>query len=329
VIRDPWFRRVWILQEATISSNLIFQHGFHTVSLGALHAANLCAYNEPLQIRSEGLSLIRKIGSLRRRCNSFREELKMSYLLRMSRHCKTSDDRDKIYGLPGILRAKRHIKGHPNPESEYGLLPDYSKSAEQLFIEVAMFLIDEERSLNAFRYCCAGISTSKYKLPSRTQDLSGTHPDCYRNFDPWFERPDRSALKYKAALGYKPNPRIFLDETAMVLTGILFDTVQETTFLTHTADSLGRPCSETWAEWRAFALKQPQQDPYSEHASKREILWRTMSQDQDLRSVGRKRASDPIGDLYHSWLEGEDTTHIAADNIDEQFLSKYGSCDTL
>lgn len=336
VMKNTWFRRVWLVQEATISSKLILQHGLQIVSLRALYAAILCVDNTYRFGPSGDLYPIERIVNLRERCLSFQKDMKLSDLLRMSRHCEASDDRDKIYGLLGIVRAKRHIKGHPNPESEYGILADYSKRAEQLFLEVAMFLISEEQSLSALRYCCAETSTAKYRLPTWVQDWSDTDLDCCRNFDLRDDKLDDSMMKYTAALGRKPRPRFFLNEKAMVLTGILFDTVQETTVLTHTLDSIRRLNSETWAEWRAFALKQSQPDPYY-NQSNRESAWWRLSVGPQFTFIDRKGTSTSVRDKRRRWLEGEDRrcrwfegkdrTRVTGDKTDSYFRSRYALLD--
>ena len=138
----PWFRRMWIIQEVGLSSDVIAMLGEHRVnwrlviesmhaySEGGLGLWNVTTVQDMTAMTEFTKSGDSVLGLLKVRnypqCRSLIE------LLNYFRKCLCSDPRDKVYALLGLA----------NDQGAHQMVSiDYSKSVEAVYLECAEFLV--------------------------------------------------------------------------------------------------------------------------------------------------------------------------------------------
>ena len=167
---QPWFTRVWVIQEVVLAQNTIVKWGhaeisWHWIGLAAAiirtNYPELCyqyefgwcgIYNAYLMFRISNMSDL--------------PPLKLSFLqlLRLTRQFYVSDPRDKVYGLLGI-----HTTDNDPQEGQLFVDPDYSISAAELCIRVARKVISETQNLSI-------LSSSQWHVLDRDDPLQTTVP---------------------------------------------------------------------------------------------------------------------------------------------------------
>jgi hypothetical protein len=167
---QPYWHRVWILQEFILAKQFFLQCGHRSIEVGVSDAEavvfiDFCATGPFFFTVLPGLETFQKIefGWLLRMLT-----LRLSYihhkapgnedfdfeifdksrfyqLLLITRHYQATDPRDKLFGLLGV--------------SEIGLLPDYEASTKAVYVDFAKRCIREGR----FDFLCsAGIYPASY-----------------------------------------------------------------------------------------------------------------------------------------------------------------------
>ena len=158
--RSYW-TRVWVVQELAKARLFYFQSGYSRVTLESLSLLTNC---------------LRKVGGLfmgeaafqkpRRllRLVTNEEQWNLAQLLWESAELKSSDTRDRIYGMLGLMPKNymRHI------------FPDYKMSFETLAYQITRTYISVENDLNIF--CHLKQFRSQLLLPSWIVDF-GSRPD--------------------------------------------------------------------------------------------------------------------------------------------------------
>ena len=139
---SPWFRRMWIIQEVVLSSDVAVMVGeykfdwelvtksmraYTALALGMLpfpkpHDAIVMPNFIPSVMSLSGLAIASRNSQDRR----------LIKLLRPFRYCHSSDPRDKVYALLGLA----------NDQGVHQMVPiDYAKSVEVVYLDCAKFLI--------------------------------------------------------------------------------------------------------------------------------------------------------------------------------------------
>jgi hypothetical protein len=163
----PWWFRTWTLQEATVSTAVIFVCGSATMTLNTLEealrvvlplwsiassvAASKSYSGDPdlllfLSTRVDSPFLLsqykaaRSSGEARSPDKSF-----FSNLLRDFRFKDATDPRDKGYGILNLALLR--------PELDYLLKPDYTSTVECVYIRSAKYIILEQGNLEVFQDC--------------------------------------------------------------------------------------------------------------------------------------------------------------------------------
>ena len=144
---NPWFTRVWIIQEVAMASQATITLGASTVKwmdffnardiavkIGILTMAVDDACNGPFSI-----SMARFIIENRHKLGAKEQALLPLFL----RHRKfgATDPRDKIFGLYGLFPPSKYC--HP-----LLLRPNYQSSIVELYSKVAKCILDQEQNLN-------------------------------------------------------------------------------------------------------------------------------------------------------------------------------------
>ncbi|PVH73536.1 HET-domain-containing protein [Cadophora sp. DSE1049] len=144
---NPWFTRVWIIQEVAMASQATITLGASTVNwsdffkarqlavkLGILTMAVDDTCNGPFAI-----SMARAIIEFKNKLGPQQEAL-LPLLLR-HRKFGATDPRDKVFGLYGLFPLSKYC--HP-----LLLRPNYESSIVELYSKVAKCILDQEQNLN-------------------------------------------------------------------------------------------------------------------------------------------------------------------------------------
>ncbi|KAJ9604904.1 hypothetical protein H2200_010293 [Cladophialophora chaetospira] len=178
------WKRVWIVQELSCAPHVVLFGGGEELEWDLLatflgdrpyadafhgtfgHQDDLCPLLKEIFVDVQRIQHQRKI------VRSFSHPSALLDVLARFRDTEASDPRDKIYGLLGLV-SERH-----------GIIPDYSKSAQEVFIEVTAAHINMTETLDII---CQNPFQPKFRrrvedmrsitLPSWTADFSEKHPN--------------------------------------------------------------------------------------------------------------------------------------------------------
>ncbi|CAF9922506.1 MAG: hypothetical protein ALECFALPRED_002107 [Alectoria fallacina] len=145
-----WWERVWVVQEVVWATDVIVVCGTREMSWnsllhGSLHLQQAAATSNNIAINTVlGLahsSFVIQMAELRRkRMDAL--PLSLERVLAMARVRRSTDPRDKIFGVLSLL-----------PLEEWPCSPDYSKSIVRVFSEVAKRMIEGSGSLILLGAC--------------------------------------------------------------------------------------------------------------------------------------------------------------------------------
>ena len=162
LLQNPWFRRMWIVQETALPRRLFFQSSGDRLSWWKLFAvlsdADLRAQIEYDQKRwIEHMRLLRAVfvyGNL--------PHFTLGSLVSLLHYQQSKNPRDKVYALVGLeSRFSRNSRGvEPN------LKVDYSKSVAQVFTDLVVRDAEDYRDLRLLSQCCSERGTLLQGLPS-------------------------------------------------------------------------------------------------------------------------------------------------------------------
>ncbi|OAL43476.1 HET domain-containing protein [Pyrenochaeta sp. DS3sAY3a] len=142
----PWFTRTWIIQEVALSSkDPILLHGRHMYSWDRLGwAASWLRRKGYLRLRQipDQLQNCDTISNIRRSRNHWDLD---ALLATTSVKFKSTDQRDKIYGLLGLAAETQNTGSLPS-----ALVPDYNLEVWELYTKVVLHFLREKRTLPTF-----------------------------------------------------------------------------------------------------------------------------------------------------------------------------------
>ncbi|KAK3644271.1 hypothetical protein LTR22_015274 [Elasticomyces elasticus] len=240
--RDYW-RRVWIVQELQLASQIEFRCGDQVVqSQSFLSACWWWTLAFPFRSRETGnnkwASLVQRTPLYKMICGLPRWEASMigttspskMYILEAARtmsDLKVTDPRDKVFGLLGLLDAEFTPSTMDAENVTLDLIrPAYHNSAGLVFQNFARYCMVTERSLLLLRYCRGPGLRSKF---SEDNDLPSWVPDLCDFEDLWtndhIARKDLEVELFPDLVQFRSN------NTVLVVKGIEID--QATTLYEH------------------------------------------------------------------------------------------------
>ncbi|KAN0122840.1 Heterokaryon incompatibility protein (HET) domain containing protein, partial [Hyaloscypha variabilis] len=194
--RNPWFYRVWIVQEATVAKKLHIIYGgicmdwihigravavlFDIELIGLLHVPGLLQDDEfhdngllrrPV---ATGLQNAYALFSLRREID-YDFEFTLDRLLQSCTYFGSTDPRDKVFALLGLA----------TDDSAREILPDYEASPCQIYTLTATYLLKKSKDpLDVLSRAGIGLQRRLHDLPSWVPDWSYVSRDSFvsRNF---------------------------------------------------------------------------------------------------------------------------------------------------
>jgi hypothetical protein len=239
--QNPWFRRVWVIQEIAVATKVHVIYGGRYLDWMEL-VYTMSAFLEPemstLLLTTENVRDKRElILALRsaQQMERYRDELHMKNPLSLQEvilGCSTSlatDPRDKVYGLLGIATDL-----DPLDES---LFPDYDKSVEEVYTAIARHFLskDDDADADALHILpLAGIGHSRtlQHLPSWVPDFSGEP-----RTNPFAHTENGNGLKYRASGTSKPQIHSAPDDLEeIVLGGMYIDEIHQLGDLIHSLE---------------------------------------------------------------------------------------------
>ena len=181
LIRRPWFRRMWCIQESGVSRSLLVQCGSAKIDFDIMLLGIFMVI-----ISISGSRLRHTLGNTKEfmlmtsvRHQDRGKHLELPELLSATRTFGATDSRDRLYALYGITST--------NLEA-LSLTPDYTIDAREAFTKVIPALIRSQGHLGLLELT-EGQATSDANLPSWVPALKG--PETYENA---FMEGDNGAL---------------------------------------------------------------------------------------------------------------------------------------
>lgn len=157
IVRDfftnPWFERVWVVQEAVLASKATVLIGDWEIDWAAIGKAAIWFQNKgfalPAVLKYElqdqqDLLPVAKAVSVWNQCSSPDKQISLLDLLQAFRNRLATNPRDKVYATFGIAKELANVEEHGFHQL---LEPDYEKSILDVYRDVARFLVIEHGSL--------------------------------------------------------------------------------------------------------------------------------------------------------------------------------------
>lgn len=159
--RRPWFHRVWTFQEACLSPDADIICGkFQLPWMCVLEAASKLMSRSMLQNAfgraADSMAALMLFSPLNERAE--RQKPELLDLLRLGRNREATDDRDKVFGILGLLHA----------DDKALIIPDYSMGLPELYIHCAQTILMSSRDLRLLTSCLGPIQ--RPNLPSWVPD---------------------------------------------------------------------------------------------------------------------------------------------------------------
>ncbi|KAG6361118.1 hypothetical protein INS49_009342 [Diaporthe citri] len=130
-LRRPYFFRVWIIQEIALSPNPVILCGEKVFPWSVLHNDTaLQSLPDALYI-GLGKRVVSPLLSLGKR--RLRNSAELLDLLRLGRHCQSTDPRDRVFALLGLVVDA----------AAEGLVADYRRSTPEIFTWIARYLANK------------------------------------------------------------------------------------------------------------------------------------------------------------------------------------------
>ncbi|KAF2840524.1 HET-domain-containing protein, partial [Patellaria atrata CBS 101060] len=138
LLRRPYWERAWVVQEVTVAGSISFACGTKSVPEESLHYALRLIRNYRLYFLLHGGAENKALLEINPstaidllKVRRTKEISPLIYLIRRLSRFKSTDPRDKVLAFLGISEDSEDL----------GILSDYSKSTEHVFIQTARALI--------------------------------------------------------------------------------------------------------------------------------------------------------------------------------------------
>jgi len=139
-LKRPWFRRIWIIQEAVVSNrgevicgewSLPWKLFTDIFQIAIVNNMGILGGTEDDDERAAAGRLLWFMTVLRPRDSLFKPQWKLIHLLHRCRVASATDARDYIFGLLGLS----------SEANEDDLRPDYAHTLEQVYCRVAEYFV--------------------------------------------------------------------------------------------------------------------------------------------------------------------------------------------
>ncbi|EPE37069.1 hypothetical protein GLAREA_09232 [Glarea lozoyensis ATCC 20868] len=278
-----WWRRIWVLQEASLNSECLFFCGQMVINRSEVdHSLMIFAACPRVDVhRFIGIPSAHITVRVRLQESSDRSmyhQPKLHTLLQDTRHLRSSDLRDKVIALMGLVQEEEWLLPPP----------DYGKSAALIFAEVVENLVDNTHSLDIL-HDCTGISNI-HGLPSWAPDWSVKTSKIIK------------PKHYNASKGSAAENVSFEEHIYFKVQGKLFSGITHVENGVKYAPHVSRRAYEanSITDWRSFCRLGLSLTSYPTGESASEVLWRTMCANV---VNGKYPAENDTVFSYQSWYK--------------------------
>ena len=253
LFKRAWWHRTWVVQECAVTKDLVVICGYRDISwkdlmsavmvIGLLREKNLmplCVYrvdNSSVSALHKSRLLVAARGDSTMKSASERSHFdSLLDVLTRYRSRQASNARDKVYAL---LRLAQDFRDIVSATSTNPIPIDYAKSVEEVYHDVARFLLTSTQRLDFLSHC--RLKRNLASLPSWIPDWSDTAKVPHPLIGPYSTTGTSSAIAHITA--HRLNAQ-----------ALLFDCVQTTSDLCTATDFSHSSLSPTFRRWKALAL---------------------------------------------------------------------------
>ncbi|GCB18024.1 heterokaryon incompatibility protein 6, OR allele [Aspergillus awamori] len=229
ILRRPWWTRAWVLQEAVVSAELLVKCGNHEIAWESLWWLTITEYKGthlrfPVRVSAGELEKLLNI-QIMRDATKRGHEISLTQLVAWNRRQQSTDPRDKIFSLLGLVR------GFP----EYPIYPDYS--ANNTLLVVCLCLVEQSIRNGSLDVISLSQGSEKPQWPSWVPDWDVYSSERSKTANPLvclyaggeqLEARDLSssfASDYDASRSLSPRFRFHLNPPALSVVGTSVDTI--------------------------------------------------------------------------------------------------------
>jgi hypothetical protein len=138
--QNPWFTRVWVIQEVAVAREVVVQTGHTTICWEAFGAAlERCSNNHEM---NSVIEAVRTINTIRYARSQKPYYMDLFVLLERFRHCLATDERDKVFALLGLTSSSLL------QEKVVQVIPDYQKPAVEIYRSLTRNYINSRKNLD-------------------------------------------------------------------------------------------------------------------------------------------------------------------------------------
>ena len=247
MLRNPYFERMWVVQECRAASDLLILWGTETISWTKFYhtyswiAVNACAADSE-QHGQEPPSVDLNINSeipFSPRNSANPDDIDWLDLLKGTRLHKAGDCRDKVYGLLGLF-------GEDGPL----IKPDYYKSAPEVFAELVTQMIPRMSSLRLLSFAPLA-KNDQFPLWAPRWEEDHNNSGDFFGYKP-FEH-----YSFNATLGMLPVNRQAPSWDILVLKGFMIDEIEVLTSKLTGGLLAGSPGSLVNDAWDVLESRKP------------------------------------------------------------------------
>jgi hypothetical protein len=273
IFQRPYFRRMWIVQEVVLGANCRVYCGSHIMQWNDMAKAALCLKTDSSR-HVEAHRVVQMIRVLKRKLASAVDRPLLN-LLSQTYNLQCTDPRDKLYGILG-LSSDIH---------EGELVPDYGRSCQEIYIEVAKLCIHKYHSLAVL--CCVRNPKGLSGLPSWVPDWN-TIPATGEILG------FRSSEKYSAAGTTIPSFKFSADGLILNTSGKSVDIIHRLgSIMMEETDQLS--LEQVLHEWEVHARTA---SPYHTGEIYPAIFWRVLIADSQTRGNDSDKARQQLYESY-------------------------------
>lgn len=347
----PWFSRIWILQELALASedplvlcgsksapwstlmsawDEIATRHFAEIGLSAPRSID----DPPSDEEAGGFSRPgMKMDSLHELRTAFRKEggLSLRQLLLMSRTSDSTDPRDRVYGLLGMLRAEDVSSGKP-------IVVDYQKTMSEVYTDAMVHVFSRGQG----PMILSGMFLPG--IPTRPPDDSvcATEDSVHPSWAPDFSRQKRNLTAQPSGIIFYPpmdlggvsgagagahNGAVLDDNRTLRAEGLIVGKIIEVTRLSSTLDMcIGMlPALEEAVETTKKMACTYESEPVltlMNQWRRSQPLWRILVSNKQWNS-GYRPAPSSYEQQNQQLLQGLDTDPVGRDGLDQANWSEY------
>ncbi|KAK5627368.1 hypothetical protein RRF57_003083 [Xylaria bambusicola] len=170
ILARPWFRRIWVVQEAALNRSVQVVCGGDSTDVGALQSCVLAVWKfvvdwDPFDVKPVVLGLLFAI------CDEFLEygSVRIERLLQQAYCCDCTDKQDAVFAFLGLVDKKLALPA-PDYTVSIGDEPEYAAVVDCVYYDTAVALLCHGRSLDSL--ALAGVALNhRNGVPSWVPDL--------------------------------------------------------------------------------------------------------------------------------------------------------------